>query len=61
MRLVVLGLGVGEGVKETTPTAMILSLSTRPVDVARESVPSSTLELPLDYFGARLSFCPPPL
>ena len=60
VRLVVLGLGVGGGAKETAPPAMVLSPSTCPVGVARESVPSSTLEFPLNSCGACLSVCLPP-
>ena len=60
VRLVVLGLGVVGGAKETAPPVLVLSPSTRPVGVGRESVPSSTLEFPIDTCGDRLSVCPPP-
>ena len=60
VRLVVLGLGVGGGAKETAPPAMVWSPSTR-----RQASPgiawfrrrSSSL---LDSLSAHLSVCPPP-
>ena len=58
VRLVVLGLGVGGGAKDTAPPRGGLD-SVVSSFVARESVPSSTLDFPLDSCGARLSVCPP--
>ena len=59
VRLVVLGLGVGGGAKETAPPRDGLESFVSSF-VARESVPSSTLVFPLDSCGARLSVCLPP-
>ena len=60
MRLVVLGLGVGGGEKETAPPVMVWSPSTR-----RQATPGLACRLRhssslFNYCGARLSVCPPP-
>ena len=60
VRLVVLGLGMGGGVKETAPPAMVWSPSMR-----RQATPGLAClrqrSSPLfDSLGARLSICPPP-
>ena len=60
VRLVVLGLGVGGGAKETAPPAMVWSPLTH-----RQATPGSACRLRrssslFDSCGARLSVCPPP-
>ena len=60
VRLVVLGLGVGGGAKETAPPAVVLSLSSRRQALPFNSVPASTNARVPSRFLRCPSLCLPP-